>query len=35
MEIREQSPTVFCYGFFQTKICVSDGLISALSAENW
>lgn len=33
VEIREQSPTVFCYGFFQAKICVSDGLISALSEE--
>ncbi|MBI4427293.1 MAG: M56 family metallopeptidase [Candidatus Magasanikbacteria bacterium] len=33
VEIREQSPTVFCYGFFQTKICVSDGLILALSEE--
>lgn len=33
VEVREQSPTVFCYGFFQPKICVSDGLISALSRE--
>ncbi|OGH71352.1 MAG: hypothetical protein A2921_00465 [Candidatus Magasanikbacteria bacterium RIFCSPLOWO2_01_FULL_43_20b] len=33
VEIREQSPAVFCYGFLKPKICVSDGLVSALEKE--
>lgn len=33
VEIREQSPTVFCYGFLQPKICVSNSLVRALSKE--